>query len=140
MTDQDTPSMTPLNAYLLRALLQWIEDNHMTPHILVNCEVAGVKVPRASVRDGKIVLNMASSAIGKLDIGDHHVSFAARFGGHMFEVYLPMYAIISAYARETGQGMELPAISGDIPVQTSQTTSSSGASKADRRAHLKVVK
>lgn len=132
--------MTPLNAYLLRALLQWIEDNHMTPHILVNCEVDGIKVPRGSVRDGKIVLNMASSAVGKLDIDDYHVSFAARFGGHMFEVYLPMHAIVSAYARETGQGMELPVVSGEAPVQTSQSSGSSGTSKADRRAHLKVVK
>ena len=46
MTD-DAPSMTSHRPYLLRALYEWIADNDMTPHLLVDAGQPGVQVPRA---------------------------------------------------------------------------------------------
>ena len=37
--------MTPNRPYLLRALYEWIGDNDMTPHILVDAGFPGVDVP-----------------------------------------------------------------------------------------------
>ena len=42
--------------YLLRAMHQWMMDNGHTPHVIVDAEKPGVDVPRAYVKDGKIVL------------------------------------------------------------------------------------
>ena len=44
MSDAPTP-MTSHRPYLLRALYEWIADNGMTPHILVDARQPGVRVP-----------------------------------------------------------------------------------------------
>jgi stringent starvation protein B len=46
--------------YLLRAMHEWIADNGMTPHLLVDAALPGVRVPPQSVKDGKVVLNIAA--------------------------------------------------------------------------------
>ena len=61
----DAPSMTSYRPYLLRALTEWINDNGMTPHILVDAGVPGVRVPPGTVREGKVVLNIADRAVGR---------------------------------------------------------------------------
>ena len=38
--------MTSTRPYLIRALYEWIEDNGLTPHILVDAEAPGVGVPK----------------------------------------------------------------------------------------------
>ena len=58
--------MTPTRPYLIRALYEWIEDNSMTPHLLVNAEAPGVSVPKQHVRDGQIVLNINAAAVRDL--------------------------------------------------------------------------
>ena len=52
--------MTSHRPYLLRALYEWIADNDMTPHLLVDASQPGVQVPAHTVRDGKVVLNIAA--------------------------------------------------------------------------------
>ena len=37
--------MTPSRPYLVRAFYDWLLDNDMTPHLLVNAEVPHVQVP-----------------------------------------------------------------------------------------------
>lgn len=145
MSQTDATVMTPINPYLLRALLGWIEDNQMTPHILVNGMLDGVRVPPNSIKEGKVVLNMATSAIDRLEMSDYHLGFLTRFSGRVFEVAIPMAAILSVYAKETGQGMQLPPMADPVqadPVNEAPTNASVPAtpSKADKRAHLRVVK
>ena len=48
--------MSPSKPYLLRAIYEWIVDNGMTPHLLVNTEDARVRVPTQFVKDNSIVL------------------------------------------------------------------------------------
>ena len=48
--------------YLVRAYCDWIEDSNLTPLILVDCEKTGVVIPEGFEKEGKIVLNISSSA------------------------------------------------------------------------------
>lgn len=101
-------SMTSHRPYLLRALVEWINDNEMTPHILVDATVGGVMVPPGAVHDGRVILNIAERAVSQLHMDNHQVSFSARFGGVSQPVRVPIAAVLAVYARENGQGMALP--------------------------------
>jgi stringent starvation protein B len=91
--------------YLIRAYCDWMEDGNFTPHILVNCEVQGVVVPEGLPKEGKIVLNISSSAtVGRLMTNDS-ISFKARFGGQSQEIIVPCNAVLTIYAQENGEGM-----------------------------------
>ena len=107
MTDASS-RMTSHRPYLLRALNEWIADNGMTPHLLVDATQAGVQVPASAVKEGKVVLNIAERAVVRLTIDNEAVSFTARFGGVSQPVYVPISAVLAIYSRETGQGMALP--------------------------------
>jgi len=103
------PQMTSYRSYLMRALYEWIADNDMTPHILVDAGVPGVRVPKHVISDGKVVLNIAERAVARLQMDNECIRFSARFGGAGHQVTIPINAILAIYARETGQGMALPA-------------------------------
>jgi stringent starvation protein B len=97
--------MTSSRPYLVRAMYQWIVDNGMTPHLLVDVGVEGCMVPAEHVQDGKIVLNIAPMAISGLTLGDDDITFSARFSGKSQSIQAPVQAILAIYARENGQGM-----------------------------------
>src|SRR5688500_13184828 len=140
MTDAPPQRMTSHRPYLLRALNQWIADNGMTPHLLVDATVPGVQVPPQAVHEGKVVLNIADRAVTRLSIDNDWVGFTARFGGVSQPVLVPMGAVLAIYARETGQGMALP----DDP-QAASPGEGPGPPPppndgAPRRGHLRVGK
>jgi stringent starvation protein B len=84
---------------------EWMVDNGFTPHIVVDAERDGVRVPPGHAQDGKIVLNVSPSATRALVLGNDTVTFEARFGGVAQLIAVPVAAIRGIYARETGQGM-----------------------------------
>ena len=47
--------MTSNRPYLIRAMYEWINDNGMTPYILVDAAYQGVMVPVQAVKDGRVV-------------------------------------------------------------------------------------
>ncbi|WP_374248701.1 ClpXP protease specificity-enhancing factor [Thermomonas sp.] len=108
MAEPDPPSMTSQRPYLLRALYEWVVDNGMTPHLLVDARSPGVRVPAHAVKDGQVVLNIADRAVGHMRMDNDGIRFSARFGGVSQNVVVPMAAVIAIYARETGQGLALP--------------------------------
>ena len=97
--------MSGVVPYLIRAYCDWIEDSNLTPHILVDCEKAGVVVPEGFAKEGKIVLNISSSATEKRLITNSSISFKARFSGKPQKIIVPCEAILSIYAQENGEGM-----------------------------------
>ena len=97
--------MTSSRPYLVRAMYQWISDNGMTPHLLVDVSVDGVQVPAEHVQNGKIILNIAPMAISGLVLGDAEITFSARFSGQSMGLYVPVAAVLAVYAKENGQGM-----------------------------------
>ncbi len=97
--------MTSSRPYLIRAYYEWITDNGLTPHLLVNAEHLGAELPTQHVHEGRIVLNVGSSAVRGLHLGNETVEFNARFGGVSRLVKVPVNAVMAIYARENGQGM-----------------------------------
>ena len=100
--------MTPLKLYLVRAVYDWAVENGFTPHLIVDASQAGVRVPSASVQEGKIVLNVAPHAVQAFAMDDQSVRFCARFGGKPFDIECPIAAVRAIYARENGQGVAFP--------------------------------
>ncbi len=100
----DITQLSPRRPYLLRAFYDWLLDNQLTPHLVVDVTLPGVNVPMEYARDGQIVLNIAPRAVGNLELGNDEVRFNARFGGVPRQVNVPMYAVLAVYARENGAG------------------------------------
>ena len=133
--------MKPRRPYLLRAMHEWICDSGCTPHLVVDATADGVDVPRAYVKDGKIVLNVSMSATAQLKLGNDEVSFSGRFGGASMHVRVPIAAVLAIYARETGQGLVFSDEDG-APTPGSPEPSPPDATPPEpaRRARLTVVK
>ena len=125
--------MTSNRPYLLRALYEWISDNGLTPHVLVNAELDGVDVPAHTIQKGKVVLNIAASATEQLQLENDTIFFKARFSGKPYQISIPMEAVIAIYARENGQGMMFA--QDDLPRPPVD-----GSDDPPPRSHLKVVK
>jgi stringent starvation protein B len=97
-------AITANRPYLLRAYYEWLMDNHLTPHVVVDAFVPGTQVPQQFVKDGQIVLNITEGAVANLHMGNDTVEFNARFGGVPQQVVIPLAAIVAIYARENGAG------------------------------------
>ena len=100
--------MTSNRPYLVRAYYDWILDNNLTPHLLVDATCEGVAVPQEHVKDGQIVLNISPTACGNLVIGDVDLEFDARFSGVPRHLTVPSDAVLAIYARENGVGTMFP--------------------------------
>ncbi len=96
--------LSPRRPYLLRAFYDWLLDNQLTPHLVVDVTLPGVQVPMEYARDGQIVLNIAPRAVGNLELANDEVRFNARFGGVPRQVSVPLAAVLAIYARENGAG------------------------------------
>lgn len=134
-------TMSPRRPYMLRAVYDWIVDNQMTPHLVVDAEVIGCQLPWDFVRDGQIVLNIAPAAVGQLSLGNDYIEFNARFAGQPQQVRVPMAAALALYARENGAGSmfeeEQFGEPDEAPTATEKHSDKSSKAKA---SHLKVVK
>lgn len=108
MDDATPNSMSSNKPYIVKAFYEWISDNDLTPYVMVDVNVYGVLVPMSYVADGQIVLNIASSAVGTIALGDKAIEFSARFGGKLEHVTVPYGAIGAIYAKENGAGTSLP--------------------------------
>ena len=127
----------PKRPHLLRAMHQWITDCGNTPHVIVDAGREGAEVPRAYVKDGKIVLNLSEGATQRLRLGADLVEFDARFAGVVHHVRFPVSAVLGIYARETGEGMVFSEQDLGPEPPTRPTPADEGA---PRRPQLKVVK
>jgi len=131
--------MVSTRPYLIRAIYEWAQDNNLTPHILVDTAQDNVSVPTEFIEDGKIVLNIAASAVVGLSLGNDYISFSARFAGVAREIFVPISAVRAVYARENGMGVVLP----DDPEQEDTTSTAdlpSVDSSAPKGSHLKIIK
>ena len=101
--------LTSNRPYLIRAMYDWISDNGLTPYLLVDARGQRVHVPPGAVKDGQVVLNVAVRAVSDLELGNHAISFLARFSGVSHQVSVPVSSVLAIYAQENGQGMMFPA-------------------------------
>lgn len=140
--------MTSNRPYLLRALYDWICDNHLTPYLLVDATGDDLNIPHEFVEDGKIVLNISPSAVRDLDLSNDYINFKARFSGKSMNVYFPNESVQAIYAKENGRGMIFPeedqeVAKGDDSVSNSEpekVVEKKEEKKKKDRSHLKVIK
>jgi stringent starvation protein B len=103
--------------YLLRALYEWCVDNGYTPHFAVKVD-SRTQVPSEYVKNGEITLNVAPSAVHKLQLGNELIEFSARFAGVARQISVPVANVHAVYARETGHGMTFDVDSANPSTQT----------------------
>lgn len=125
--------MTSSRPYLVRAIHEWILDNELTPHLLVDIEGEGVEVPAQQGQNGKIVLNISPQAVEGLMLGNDAIGFRARFGGIATDVYVPIASVLAIYAKENGRGMVFTDDEDD-------PAPDEPAAKSGKRPSLKIVK
>jgi stringent starvation protein B len=130
------PTRTSKRPYLLRAMHDWMSDNGETPHVIVDSERPGVEVPRAYVKDGKVVLNLSASATQRLVLGNDWIEFDARFAGVVHHVRIPISSVMGIYARETGEGM----VFSDQDLTPDPPNKPTGTDDSGKRPQLKIVK
>lgn len=131
--------MTSNRPYLIRAIFQWICDNGLTPHLLVDANYPGVLVPQDYVQDGHITLNVAPRAVAQLQLEDELISFSARFAGIPQQLSVPPLAVLAIYARENGQGMAFDPSPHPEPTPPESSAAEKAATETGR-SHLKVIK
>ena len=128
----------PKRPFLLRAMHQWIAECGHTPHVIVDAARDGAELPRAYVKEGKIVLNLSESATQRLRLGNDDIEFDARFAGVVHHVRFPVSAVLGIYARETGEGMVFS--EQDLGPEPPKRPTPSAEEGGARRPQLKVVK
>ena len=138
--------MTPSRPYLLRALYDWIVDNEMTPHLVVNANFEGVAVPEQYIEDGQIILNVSPKAVRDLALENKEIKFCTKFAGVIYNIELPIMSVTAIYAEENRKGMifveeELDFDEDDenFDPEASKSTTSASKSKNKRRPKLTVV-
>ena len=137
--------MSSNRPYLLRAIYDWITDNQLTPYLLVDASVEGVRVPPQVIKNGQVVLNIAMRAVANLELGNDFINFQARFSGVSQAIRIPVQAVLALYAQENGQGMMFPSEEGEPPPPApgpegpDAGPSGEGGDKS-RRSHLRIVK
>lgn len=132
---------------------EWMLDNRLTPHVVVDAAAAGVEVPADFVNDGRIVLNLSDAATDALVLGNDVIEFSARFAGTPRAVRFPVDAVLGIYARETAQGMVFGAETvapagasdgqagnGDDADPSDDDPPDGSGGEGRRGSHLKVVK
>ncbi|MCC7410222.1 MAG: ClpXP protease specificity-enhancing factor [Gammaproteobacteria bacterium] len=127
--------MTSTRPYLLRAIHEWIKDNHLTPHLLIDASADGVDIPSRYVVDGQLILNISPTAVRDLDLGNDAVSCNVRFAGVATRIDIPLAAIKAIYAKENGKGI---VFTDDEPGKTPPDADSPGSSSRGR-PQLKLV-
>lgn len=132
-------NMSPVKPYLIEALYQWISDNGLTPLVVADVSVSGVKVPQSAIEDGKVVLNISMTATQGLVMEDEVISFSARFSGRPFLVVIPMAAVTAIYARENSQGMMFDVDPDETPEATDgNSVESSEDNNTNKKTHKKT--
>lgn len=94
----------PIKPYLMRAIHEWCSDQGYTPYLVVSVK-SKLQVPMEYVKNGEITLNISYNATRNLQLGDDYVRFSARFNGTSRDIIVPVGAVVSLFARETGEGM-----------------------------------
>ena len=119
--------------YLIRAIYEWCVDGGYTPYLAVRVNDK-TEVPVSYVKDGEIVLNISSTAVRNLELGNEWITCSGRFGGVSFDILVPVNAVIGIFAKETGQGLVFqPVDAGPEPTEPAKKS-------APAKPQLKLVK
>ena len=127
--------MSSLKPYLIRAIYEWILDNSLTPHLLVDADHPQAVLPEAFIEDGKIVLNIRPEATDAMSLGNEEIQFNARFSGQAMHIVVPISQVLAIYAKENGKGMIFDEEDEETPPPPPEPEK-----KPAQKPHLRVVK
>ena len=133
-------TFTSTRPYLLRAIYEWLNDNNLTPYILVDAMHENVMVPEKFIEDGEIILNIAPLAVMHLELANEVVTFQARFSGVLEHIYIPVSAVMAIYSHENGRGMVFGHEDQGDDDSPSDDDGGSGGKDGGKKPHLRVVK
>ena len=120
--------------YLIRALYAWIIDGGEDPYVEVDADYFGVDIPKDSIKNGHIVLNLAPRAVNKFVMGEKSVSFTTRFSGVKTAIFLPYGAISAIFSKDSGLGMRFGHEPGGVPEEdSSDSAESNNPRRLDKR-------
>jgi stringent starvation protein B len=133
--------MTPLKPYLIRSIYEWILDNELTPHLLVDANHNQAILPQQFAQDGRIILNVRPAAVEALSLGNEAIEFNTRFSGKSTYIYVPVTAVMAIYAKENGKGMvfEIDESQNDEP-PPSAPTDSPASINSKTKPNLRIIK
>ena len=96
----DARTLTPFKPHLIRMILEWMEENNLTPYMVVDNTVEGVHLPDYLMRDPTTTLNLLPAACVDFHVEVEQVRFGTRFHSKHWDVFIPMPAIRALYALE----------------------------------------
>ena len=99
-----------LKPYLFTAYYDWLINNKITPHLLVDAKMPGVRVPVEYVNDGRIILSLLPSAIADYQCLSTGISFKARFKGKSEDIFIPFHAMEQLIALESGSALPIGSV------------------------------
>ncbi len=136
--------------YLLRALYEWINDNGLSPHIVIDTNARGVGLPKEHLNKNAVVFNISPESVKSLRITNKVLTCNASFSGVAVDVIVPINAVLQVFAKENGMGMGFvehidmtaPLFDEEIEVEHQPLTalSSSKEKVFKKRGHLQLVK
>ena len=72
---------------------------------MLQCDLPDVNVPQEFVRDSRLVLNVAPSAVHNYSLTKSSIAFDTRFSGVSHHISAPVGAIVGVCARGSSVGM-----------------------------------
>lgn len=127
--------MSSLKPYLIRAIYEWILDNNLTPHLLIDADHPDAVLPDDFIENGQIVLNIRPEATDALSLGNEDIQFNARFAGKAIHIIVPISQVQAIYAKENGKGMIFDDEDDGTPPPAPEPEK-----KSTGKPHLRVVK
>lgn len=96
--------MQDLRPYMFNAYYSWLSESGCTPHIHVNCNHHGVRVPTNYIApDGTIILNISMGSAHNLSFDNGVIVFNASFGGKQQRILVPVDSVMTIFAKENPQ-------------------------------------
>lgn len=131
--------MTSVKPYLIRAFHEWIVENELTPYIDVNTKISGTDVPKEYIKNNKITLNIAPSAVKDLHLTNEVIDFYARFSGVVRSVHVPIRAVLAIYAKENGHGTAFNEEEEEIASSPAVSSEEDAQQRKKRKPDLRIV-
>ena len=132
--------MTSFRWYLVDALIRWLLDNDCIPHVVIQCDLAGVSVPQEYVQNNQLVLNVSPSAVHNFVLNADRIEFDTRFNGVSHRICAPPGAIVGVHARGSNEGMSFePEIQEAIEPRSDTNNPAKPQESEHETSHLRFV-
>jgi len=100
-----TSYLTSCRPYFIRALYEWMLDNELTPHIIIDTNAPGVGLPAEHLNKDAVVFNISPESVKSLRITNKMLTCNASFSGKAVDIMIPVNAVLRIFAKENGLGM-----------------------------------